>query len=185
MKRVLLLSALAAAAAGCETYPQGDPYGAPYPPGDPYEAPYPPGDPYGAPYPPSEAPLPGGPLPPGVPVGQSPGSERECPIIQSRQWDAFVNAMPGPGARPTLVVTGDVVTARGLRPEFDPYLQTEPGQPGQLVARMRVVQSGPRTAGTTPHDVRWQWPLQHPIGSLKIMCGERTLAEIAPVPAAR
>lgn len=147
--------------------PQSDPYGAPYPPQDPYGAPSYPSEPY----PPAGS----GPPPP----------EGSCPIISSRDWRAHIDMTLGPDNRPTLVVNGTLVAPTGgYRMEFQPFLQERRSYPVQLVARLRAIPpSGPATQALTTHDIRWQWPLASgPVGSLSIACGDRTLAEISPVP---
>ena len=152
VKRTLAPAALLLLA-GCATYgsappppPQG-PYGepAPYPyPGDEPSAPLPPPGNYpGGPYqPPSPGAYPGGPYQPQPP---------ECPITASRDWTAWVNAMPGPGARgPALVVSGKVVTATGgYQVAFDRYMQIRKGQPPQAFVTLYVAppQGGGRVAG--------------------------------------
>lgn len=171
MKQILTAATAALFLAACETaYPPSDPYGAPYPPQDPYGDPaYPPQDPYATPDP---QPYPAGPM----------GS---CPIGASRNWQARVETSPGHDQRPTLVVTGTIVAPTGgYSMEFEPHLQARRSYPVQLVARLRAIPpEGPATQAETIHDVRWQWPLQTgPVGSVMIACGDRTLAEISPVP---
>lgn len=180
MKRFLTAAAAALFLASCETaYPPGDPYGAPYPPQDPYgdpaHPPYPPQDPYGAPpqqsYPPQQ------PYPP--------GPQGNCPIASSRDWQASVETDSAGTQRPALVVSGTIVAPTGgYRMEFEPHLQELRSYPVQLVATLRPIPpGGGATQALTTHDVRWQWPLQRgPVESVIIACGNRTLAEISPVP---
>jgi len=40
---------------------------------------------------------------------------------------------------------------------------------------------GPATQAVTTHDVRGEWSMSPPVGSLSISCGDRALARIAPV----
>src|ERR671917_180529 len=42
-----------------------------------------------------------------------PSGGRECAILNSSGWAAWVNAMPGPNARPTLIVTGKATVPTG------------------------------------------------------------------------
>jgi hypothetical protein len=166
--------ALAAAAflilAACQTSPYGqDPYGAPEPYPYPGPAPYP-----NEPYPP-QGPYAGQPTQPQPP---------ECPITASRDWQAWVNAMPAPNARPTLVVSGKVVTATGgHQVAFDRFLQIRRGQPPQAFVTLHV--AGPEMPGSgqaaVTHEVRWDWPLGQPVGSVVIRCGDKTLAEITNI----
>lgn len=189
VKRVLAASVLLLVAS-CDTYgnppPQG-PYGAPepYPAPSPYPtepqpyppgpAPYPPGP---APYPPEQAPFPGQPYQPYQPAPP------ECPITSSSGWTAWVNAMPGPNARPALVVTGKVVTVTGgYQVAFDRDLQIRKGYPPQAFVTLYVAppESGTGAGSPITHEVRWEWPLQQPVGSVIVRCGDKTLAEITRI----
>lgn len=193
MTRTLAAAALLLLA-GCQTYgnppPQG-PYGepAPYPPANgPY--PYPGDEPYpgNTPYPPtSPGTYPGQPAtPPGAyPGGPYQPQPPECPITASRDWTAWVNAMPGPGARgPALVVTGKVVTATGgYQVAFDRSMQIRRGQPPQAFVTLYVAPpEGPAASQVaSTHEVRWEWPLNQPVGSVVVRCGDKTLAEITSI----
>lgn len=186
--------------AGCDTYgnppPQG-PYGSP--PQGPYGQPgatFPyPGDepssyPGNEPYPPA----PPGNYPsqpyPSAPPGAYPGGPNqpqppECPITASRDWTAWVNAMPAPGARgPALVVSGKVVTSTGgYQVAFERNMQVRRGQPPQAFVTLYVappeVPAASQVAST--HEVRWEWPLSQPVGSVVVRCGDKTLAEITNI----
>ena len=182
MKRILLLSAAALLLAGCQTPYPSDPYAqgqypAPYP-GDTYppSGPYPQGSP--APYPPP------GNYPP--PPGPGSSLELRCPIATSSNWQAFVNAMPGPNSGPRLIVTGRILTSSpGYRLEFDPKLQIRRSYPAQAFATLIVT---PPAAGVPQalysQEIRWEWPMREPIGALEIRCGSETLATISPIQSA-
>lgn len=113
-------------------------------------------------------------------TGSSPPSD--CPIIESSGWAAWINAMPGPGARPTLIVTGKVtVPTGGYRIEWGDMRVAE-SYPVQIFADIRVIPpSGMATQVITTHDVRGQWPMDQPVGSFTVRCGGRVLARISPV----
>lgn len=163
MKQLFAAASLALALAACDTYPPGADY-PPYP-ADPYP---PPGQ-----YPPDYPP---------------PPDMDSCPIVSSRDWRAWVNAMPGPDARPTLHVSGTVVApTAGYRIEFRPNLLVRESYPVQVVATLQPFPpSGPAAQVLTTHDVRWQWPLTSgPVGSVTIECGDRQIARIEPVAVAR
>lgn len=155
--------------ASCDTvgYPANDPYGAPapYPPAEPY----PPVDPYPPvePYPPGQA------YPPGAPVDA-------CPIESSRNWRASVIPATDSASRATLILTGTVVAPTGgYRMEFVPNLTVLRSQPVQVIARLLPIPpQGPATQALVTHDLRWQWPLTGPVGSVTIRCGTRELARI-------
>ena len=181
MKQLLLVSA-ALLLAACDTlmpnqqpYPPGQAYPPAYP-GDAYPpAPYPPGPDNSAPNPYPPAPYPPAPYPP--------GPQLTCPITTSSEWRAWVNAMPRPNARPKLIVTGKVVTPTGgYQISFDPYLQVRRSYPVQAFATLRVTPpAGPATQALVAHDVRWEWPMNQPVGSVEVRCGDQTLARISPV----
>lgn len=182
MKRILATASLALLLGACETYSDDGypPYpNAPYPPypADPYPppGPYPPGT-----YPPTT------PYPPAYPPPQmQPGI---CDGITSQGWRAWVDAMPGPGERPTLHLTGTVVApTAGYRIEFRPQLDYEDDTyPVDATAALQPFPpTGPAAQVMTTHDLRWQWPLEKgPVGQVTIECGGRVLAEV-PVTTAR
>ena len=167
-----VLTALAfLAVAACDPYYGQEPYGPqPYPYPDP--APYP-----QDPYPPAPGGYPGQapyqPLPP------------ECLITSSREWTAWVNRMPGPGgARPMLVVTGKVVTPTGgFQVAFDPRMQVRESSPAQAFVTLQVANpdGSPASQAQITHEVRWEWPLNGPVGSDIVRCGDKTLAEITRI----
>jgi hypothetical protein len=174
MRHLLFASAAALLLAACDTVPPGESY----PPNYPGDA-YPP-----APYPPDQ----GYPPPDYPPQGQyPPGPDLSCPISTSRDWRAWVNAMPGPGARPMLIVTGKVQTPTGgYYVSFDRELQIRKSYPAQAFATLRAAPpTQPATQAVVIHDLRGEWPLSGPVGSVEIRCGSETLATIAPVETAR
>lgn len=116
-----------------------------------------------------------------VPPPQGPRGS-ECGITGSSDWAAWVNAMPGPNAKPTLIVTGKVtVPTGGYRFEWRDMRVME-SYPVQVAVELDAV---PPAAGATQavvtHDVRGQWPINPPVGSLTVRCGETVLARISPV----
>ena len=179
MKRLASIG-LAALLTACATQPYGpdrggweDPYPLP-----PMPAPYPAPPPYPQPpYPPVDYPPPGY-----MPPAQQPEPMR-CPITTSRDWRAWVNAMPGPDARPKLMVTGTVVVPTGgYQMGFEPYLQIRESYPAQAFATLRITPpQGMATQAITSHNLRWEWPLSQQVGSVEIRCGGDTLATISPV----
>lgn len=129
---------------------------------------------YPPPPPPPHAPALGAPYQP---------PQRECPISASADWAAWINAMPGPNARPTLIITGKVETPTGgFRVALDPDLRIAESYPAQAFATLRVTPpTGGATQAVVTHEVRWEWPATQPIGSVTVQCGEKTLARISPV----
>lgn len=128
-----------------------------------------------------QAPYP--PYPPHPPQGGHPPMPADgCPAIASSDWAAWVNAMPGPSARPSLIVTGKVtVPTGGYRVEWGDVRVAE-SYPVQVFAELRLIPpSGPADQVVTTHDVRGQWPMSPPVGSVTVRCGNRVLARISPV----
>ena len=162
MKRLLVLLAVTLPVAGC----YAGQYGPQYPPYGPH-APYPPQPDYPQ-YPPQP-----GPYPP---------TQYGCPIVGSQDWTAWVNAMPGPNAQPTLIATGRVtVPTGGYRFAWGDVRVME-SYPVQVVAELQVIPpSGAATQAVVTHEMRGQWPMSSPVGSLEIRCGGQTLARISPV----
>ena len=117
---------------------------------------------------------------PGAPP--PPARVADCPAIGSSNWAAWINAMPGPNARPTLIVTGKVtVPTGGYRIEWGDFRVAE-SHPVQIFADLHVIPpSGGATQAVTTHDVRGQWPMDQQVGSFTVRCGERVLAHISPV----
>lgn len=126
--------------------------------------------PYPAPYPP--------PYPPGPPAAEP----QHCGIIGSREWVAWVNAMPGPGAQPTLIVTGKADTPTGGYRLAWRDMRVMESYPVQVVVELEAIPpSGPASQAIVTHDVRGQWPSQQPVGALTVRCGDKVLARISPV----
>jgi len=145
------------------------------PPASDDDAPPPAGDDDAGPAPdPDPAPPPPAPVP------------ADCPILGSRNWAAFINAMPGPNARPRLIVTGQVTTpTAGYRPVLR-LGQIMQSQPVRVNVRLNPnPPSGGAAAVVTRHDVRGSWPMAPPVGAVTIRCGSKVLARINNVETAR
>jgi hypothetical protein len=165
--------------ASCQSYQDQPQYGPPQPYPYPEAAPYPP-QPYPTPYP-GQDPYQPAPLPGQAPYQPAPP---ECAITASRDWTAWVNRMPGPNAGPMLVVTGKVVTATGgYQVAFDRYMQIRKAYPAQAFVTLFVAdpEGTPASQAQVTHEVRWEWPLNQPVGSVVVRCGDKTLAEITRI----
>lgn len=104
-----------------------------------------------------------------------------CPILGSSDWAAFINAMPGPGAGPRLIVTGKVTVPTGGW-EFiwrDPRVMES--YPVQVVMELVPQRPANATQVVTTFEVRGDVPVNPPVGSVTVLCGNKTLARIAPV----
>ena len=111
-----------------------------------------------------------------------PDTSTACGVIQSSDWKAWVNAMPGPGARPTLIVTGKVtVPTGGYRFAWGDTRIME-SYPIQVATELRpIAPAGPATQALVTHDVRGEFPVTPPVGSVTVRCGGQVLAAISPV----
>lgn len=126
-----------------------------------------------APYPPQS---------PQQPMSTYPPQKADCPIIGSSGWAAWVNAMPGPNAQPSLIVTGRVTVPTGGYRFAWRDMRVMESYPVQVVVELQPIPpSGPATQALVTHEVRGQWPMSPPVGSLTVTCGGRTLAAISPV----
>ena len=117
-----------------------------------------------------------------APPPQGPDGSAECGVAGSSDWAAWVNAMPGPNARPTLIVTGKVtVPAGGYRFEWRDMRLME-SYPVQVAVELDAIPpAGAATQAVVTHDVRGQWPIDPPVGAVTINCGGAVLARISPV----
>jgi hypothetical protein len=114
---------------------------------------------------------------------QGPAGGMECGIIGSSGWAAWVNAMPGPNARPTLIVIGKATVPTGGYRFAWRDMRVMESYPVQIAVDIQAVE--PREVAGAPvvvtHDVRGEWPIDPPVGALSIRCGDRLLARISPV----
>ena len=123
-------------------------------------------------------------VPPGAP--QDPAGPLECAIIGSSGWAAWVNAMPGPNARPTLIVTGKVTVPTGGYRFAWRDMRVMESYPVQVAIELDAIPpAGPATQAVVTHDVRGQWPIDPPVGALTVRCGDMVLVRIAPVETAQ
>ena len=121
----------------------------------------------------------GDPMPP-------PGSARlptsDCPIIDSSGWTAWINAMPGPGSRPTLIVTGRITVPTG---GHAPRLEAGPVQEVHPPVQIMIVHPNPPRGGATQaivtHELRAEAPALDSYGSVTVRCGSTTLADITDI----
>lgn len=106
----------------------------------------------------------------------------ECGISGSSGWAAWVNAMPGPNAQPKLIVTGKVTVPTGGYRFAWGDMRVMESYPVQVALELRTIPpSGPATQALVTHDVRGEWPISPPVGSLTVRCGDLVLVRISPV----
>lgn len=120
------------------------------------------------------------------PPVQSPPADNVCPVVDSSDWTAWVNAMPGPNAQPMLVVTGKVTVPTGGYTFAWRDLRIAESYPVQVFAELEALPPDQMaTQALDTHELRGEWPITPPVGSVTITCDGRTLARIAPVETAR
>lgn len=108
--------------------------------------------------------------------------QKPCPAIGSSDWAAWINAMPGRDAQSTLIVSGKVTVPTGGYHFVWRDMRVMESHPVQVAIDLEVI---PPSAGATQavvtHEVRGQWPMSPPVGSVTVRCGGQTLAAISPV----
>ncbi len=127
-----------------------------------------------------EPPPPANPEPPPVPSAS-------CPVIESSEWAAWVNAMPGPGSTKQLIATGQIVLPT---PGYTVTLTVGPADrsatPVQQLILTAIPPSGMVTQVLTTQPVRYQGPaISMQYRAVRIMCGGQMLSEITDVLVAR
>ena len=94
--------------------------------------------------------------------------------------------MPGPEARPTLIVTGKVTVPTGGYRFAWRDMRVMESYPVQVAADLQAIApAGPATQALVTHEIRGEWPIDPPVGSFTVRCGDRVLARIAPVATAQ
>lgn len=104
---------------------------------------------------------------------------RDCPILGSSDWSAFIDDMPGVSKQPMMVVTGKVRVPSGgykLALRLDRIAESYPVQITMMLDVARP--TGPATQAMVTHDVRGEFPVPPPIGSVTIRCGRQAIGQI-------
>ncbi len=110
----------------------------------------------------------------------------DCPVIDSREWAAWVDAEPGPGA-PTLHIRG---TADLPTPGYDYAwrvgIADRAMPPGQHMHLDFTAPDGMVAQVVTPVEVAYEGEATYKeYRMIRVKCGDETLAEIADVPVAQ
>ena len=94
--------------------------------------------------------------------GAADGQER-CPVIESRDWAAWIDAQPGPGAERRLIVTGEVdlpTPGYGVEWRVGPADRRLP--PAQYLDLVLTPPSGVVIQVVAPTPVRFETPAVYP-----------------------
>ena len=115
--------------------------------------------------------------------GNAPGSGKEgsipCPFAETRGWEAWVNAMPGPGMERTLIVVGEVlVGSDGYAGRLTPTHLDKRDPPIQHFDLDMVEESG---AAAGWQAVRGEVKPADTYQAVVVDCQSEQVAEISPV----
>ncbi|MDD3798348.1 MAG: hypothetical protein PHE36_04125 [Novosphingobium sp.] len=106
----------------------------------------------------------------------APAAPPACP--QTRNWQAWINAMPGPGMVPTLIVMGEADIPAGMTWRLEPGPTDRMMPPGQRFTLSLVPGDGP---------VGWQHvrgeikPALSAYGSVIVGCAGKEIARVDEV----
>jgi hypothetical protein len=109
-------------------------------------------------------------------------SNSRCEMAGRGEWSAHVNAMPGPGSRPKLIVTGRI----GVKPAAVTTLRLDPAvmesDPPQysVILDIRLPRE-PTIDMLERREVRGEWPVGTRVGAVHIRCGGRAVATVSDV----
>ncbi len=106
-----------------------------------------------------------------------------CDVLESRDWAAWINKMPGPGAVPTVHVTGKVdVRTGGYSFEWQEGPLDRSAVPALRLKLVPVPPDGMATMAITTEEVHYTAPaLSSGYSRVIIGCGSTTLAEITEI----
>ncbi|MBB3032651.1 hypothetical protein [Alteriqipengyuania lutimaris] len=108
----------------------------------------------------------------------------ECPVYESRDWQAWIDTMPGPGAKPTLHITGEVdMPTPGWSVELIGGPADRMNPPGLRFRLEAEKPDGMTMQVITPTEVRYAETTPYSaIRQIVITCGDEALATITDVP---
>jgi hypothetical protein len=106
-----------------------------------------------------------------------------CAVLESREWSAWVNRMPGPGAVPTLHVTGKVdVRSGGYTFDWEKGPLDRSATPALRLKLVPTAPDGMATMAITTEEVKYEEALSGITYSRVIVsCGSITLGEITEI----
>lgn len=104
----------------------------------------------------------------------------ECPVIESRGWTAWIDALPGPDAVRTLHISGEVdLPTPGYTVELVPGPADRMMPPGQRFSLVARASPGMAAQVVTPTPARYEGKATYPsYREIIIGCGGRVLARI-------
>ena len=118
--------------------------------------------------------------------GSGPSSEASaeaCAVLDSRNWEAWINRMPGPDASPTVHVAGKVdVRSGGYSFNWEVGPMDRSMTPALNLKLIPVAPTQPATMAITTEEVHYTGPVAGSgYRSVTITCGGQTLGAITEV----
>ena len=87
-----------------------------------------------------------------------------------------------PSRTGVLIATGKVTVPTGGWTFRWRDLRVMDSYPVQVVAELEAIPpAGAATQAVMTHEVRGDWPVEPPVGSFSVRCGDRVIARVAPV----
>ena len=111
----------------------------------------------------------------------------DCPVVASRNWQAWINAIPGPDAVRTLNVTGEVdLPTPGYEIEVIAGPADRSAIPTQRLIIKTTPPSGMVTQVVTPETVSYAGPtIAQQYRAIMVLCGDQMIGEITDIPLAQ
>lgn len=106
-----------------------------------------------------------------------------CPVYESSDWAAWINAMPGPGAQRTLHVTGRIVVPTpGYTATLTAGIADRSAIPVQQLNLNLSTTDGMALQVLTPLEVAYEGPaIAQQYRAIRIMCAGEQIAEITEI----
>lgn len=107
----------------------------------------------------------------------------DCPILESRNWVAWIDAVPGVDAERTLHITGEVdLPTPGYVADWRIGPADRRAVPSQVMELRFTPPSGVALQVVSTQEVAFQGPAVYPrYASIKIRCGDGMIAEITDI----
>lgn len=120
---------------------------------------------------------------PSAPNAETEKPDEACAILESRDWEAWINRMPGPDATPKVHVVGKVdVRSGGYTFNWEVGPMDRSMTPALNLKLIPVAPTGMATMAITTEEVQYTGPLAgSSYRSVTITCGGQTLGEITEV----